>query len=192
MIYVFRFLFEACWIVCKLIGWQLARDLPNSHSSNKKVVSCSQVFSNNLRKRTRLRCRSPLKSCHGTIEVIEMLLWVSNRLWFCCMVWKRKYFMTQVYYTIWMLEISIVDDVVNVLSDTRVYFQKEEGKNSKISMVAVMKLRHLLENDLIYILLLSFNLNCRTSLNTDCILSELWCIKVYFFQLLVYLVFDYI
>lgn len=30
-----------------------------------------------------------------------------------------------------MLEISIVDDVVNVLSDTRVYFQKEEGKNSK-------------------------------------------------------------
>ena len=37
--------------------------------------------------------------------------------------------MTQVYYTIWMLDVSIVDDVVNVLSDTQVNLQKEEGKN---------------------------------------------------------------
>ena len=41
-----------------------------------------------------------------------------------------------------------------------------------MSMVAVTKLRHLLENDLIYILLFFFNLKCRISLNTNCILSE--------------------
>lgn len=130
MIYIIRFLFKACWIDCKSIGWQPARDLPNSHSSNKRAASCFQVFSKNLKKRTQPRCQSPLKSCPGTIEVYEMLCWVSSRL---CMVCERKYVMTQVYYRIWMLDISIVDDV-NVLSGTWVNLQKEEKEKKKTSI----------------------------------------------------------